>query len=82
MNYVALDQDASGLAFGSMSHAHPPNISTELNRLLEKGISVYMVQEDAEDRGIEPSDLMPGITPVVRGKLPEIFADYDQVWHW
>ena len=82
VNYAVKDQDASGLTFGGLSQAHPPSVDTELNRFFDKGISVYMVKEDADDRGITPPDLVSGVTPVTRSDLPSIFAEYDQIWHW
>ncbi len=82
VNYAARNQDASGLAFGSLSHAHPPSVDTELDRFLEKGVSVYLVQEDADERGIKHAELLPGIEPVARSTLPTVFSYYDQVWHW
>lgn len=82
VNYAASNQDASGLAFGSLSHANPPSVDTELDRFLKKGVAVYLVQEDADERGIKQSDLLPGVEPVARNTLPAVFAEYDQIWHW
>jgi sulfur relay (sulfurtransferase) DsrF/TusC family protein len=82
VNYAVRGQDASGLAFGDMSHAHPPSIDMEINRFLEKDIPVYLVMEDAENRGIEETEFLPGIESVSRRDLPLIFEAYDQVWHW
>lgn len=82
VNYAVKDQDASGLSFGEIVHAHPPSIETEVNRFLENGVLVYLVAEDAVDRGIRSKDLIPGIESVSRGSLPEIMERYEQVWHW
>jgi hypothetical protein len=40
------------------------------------------VDEDAAERGLEPGDLIPGLTSVSRVGLAEFFAQFDQVWHW
>lgn len=82
VNYAVCNQDAAGLVFGSMAHAHPPEIDTEINRFLSKGIEVYFVREDADDRGIDARMIMAGIKAVPRRKLPALFSDYDQIWHW
>ena len=82
VNYAVKDQDASGLTFGDMSHAHSPDIDAEIMRFVENDIPVFMVSEDAIDRGLISEDFLAGIEPVPRRNLPAIFAGYDQVWHW
>ena len=41
-----------------------------------------MVEEDLADRGIEAGDLIPGLTPIARGRLAGLLDEFDQVWHW
>jgi len=82
VNYAVRNQDASGLIFGDISHAHPPQIDTEINRLLAKGVAVYVLEEDADDRGIEASEIMRGISAMSRRQLPDLFSEHDQIWHW
>lgn len=82
VNYVVPNQDASGLIFGEVSHAHPPRIDAEIDRFLAKGVKVYAIEEDMADRGIEPGDIMSGIEAVPRRTLPALFARHDQIWHW
>lgn len=81
-NYAVVGQDARGLSLGGKSHAHPPDVAGEVARLLTKGVPVYVVQDDAAERGLESSDLVPGVQTVARAGLPRLFAGYDQVWHW
>ncbi len=82
VNYAVQGQDASGLIFGGREQTHPPQIDNDIRSLMDKGIDVYFIKEDANDRGIGTDALISGVKPVSRGKLPEIFADYDQIWHW
>lgn len=82
VNYATRDQDASGLTFGDMNHAHPPSIDTEITRFIKNKVPVYLVQEDLSERGIQPDELLPGIKTVPRSELPGILANYDQIWHW
>ena len=82
VNYAVRGQDASGLVFGEVSHAHPPQIDMEITRFLTKGIDVYLVEEDADERGIDASAIMPGIKPIPRQRLPVLFSEHDQIWHW
>ena len=82
VNYAAKGQDASGLAFGNMKMTHPPEIDKDVARMVEKGVPVYLVEEDAEERGLSGADLIPGAKKIKRKELPELIDQYDQVWHW
>jgi sulfur transfer complex TusBCD TusB component (DsrH family) len=82
VNYAVRGQDASGLTFGELRMAHPPEIDRDLEKMLAKGIPVYLLQEDAVDRGLSDQDLIPGIQKILRKDLPELVDRHDQVWHW
>ena len=82
VNYAVKGQDASGLAFGERKQTQPPRISEDVQRLVEKGVAVYIVEDDAGERGLEATDLVSGVKMVGRSGLPQLFADYDQLWHW
>ena len=82
VNYAVAGQDASGLVFGGIAQQHPPQIDRDVKSLTEKGISVYVVKEDAAERGIGEADFIGGVQPMSRAKLAKLFGDYDQVWHW
>ena len=53
----------------------------ELAALVERGVRVFFVSEDAAARGLERMPFA-GAEPVAQGALPRLLADYDQVWHW
>ncbi len=82
VNYAIKGQDASGLAFGDIKMTRPPEIDKDVERMIGKGVPVYLVQEDAEERGLSNGDLIAGIKKVSRGDLPALFDQHDQVWHW
>ncbi len=82
VNYGVRGQDASGLRFGNVEVAHPPAIDRDLADLMDKGVDVYYVAEDAVERGIANGQLIDGLKAVARRDLPAMFDDYDQVWHW
>lgn len=82
VNYAVKGQDASGLAFGALEQTQPPKIDREVEKLVDKGLEVYFVKEDAEERGIGESDCISGIRSISRTKVPELFSEYDQIWHW
>ncbi len=82
VNYAVEGQDASGLAFGAKQQTQPPRPDRDVAKLVEKNVRVFIVADDLADRGIEPADLVRDIEPIARERLPKLFADYDQVWHW
>ncbi|MHC5065158.1 MAG: DsrE family protein [Planctomycetota bacterium] len=80
--YAIEGQDASGISFGDWQQTNPPRLDRDIASLVEKGIDVYVVEEDAQERGIASSAFMPGLKPVPRGALVGLFAEYDQIWNW
>ncbi len=82
VNYAIKGQDASGLTIGDIKMAHPPEIDKDVEKMINKGVPVYLVQEDAEDRGLSNGNLIAGIKKIPRGDLPALFDQHDQVWHW
>jgi len=82
VNYAVKGQDAAGLAFGAKKQTQPPRLAEDVAKLITKGVRVFLAEEDIADRGIERSDLIAAVEPVTRAGLPQLFAAYDQVWHW
>src|SRR3977135_1427085 len=52
VNYAVRGQDPGGLRFGDKELGHPPAIDRDLEALLAKGVPVYYVTDDADERGI------------------------------
>lgn len=82
VNYALDGQDASGLAFGAHKPANAAKIDRDVKKLIESGVPVYVVEEDAKDRGLSESRLIPGIKKVSRKDLPELLDRHEHVWHW
>jgi intracellular sulfur oxidation DsrE/DsrF family protein len=82
VNYPLTAQDASGLSFGGRKQTQPPQIASDLARLLGKGVTVYVVKDDLEKRGITMRELIGGLKLVGATDLPGIFGGYEQIWHW
>jgi intracellular sulfur oxidation DsrE/DsrF family protein len=82
VNYAVKGQDASGLSFGGRTQTQPPRIDEDVAKLVGKGVDVYVVEDDAAERGLERSDFVAGVKPVARAGLPKLFGGYDQIWHW
>lgn len=82
VNYAVKGQDASGLAFGDRRQTQPPQIADDVLKLMDKGVAVYILEDDVAERGLEVNDLILGLKTVSRAGLPKLFTSYDQVWHW
>ncbi|HXG51338.1 MAG TPA: DsrE family protein [candidate division Zixibacteria bacterium] len=82
VNYAAKGQDASGLAFGAARMARGPEIDKDVANLLAKGVPVYLVEEDAVERGLVDGQLLDGVKKIKKQSVPELLDQHDQVWHW
>ena len=82
VNYAVTGQDCSGLQFGSKKQTQPPKLDEDLAKLIPKGVTVFVVEEDLAKRGLEGASLIPGLKRVPAGGMAKLFGDYDQVWQW
>ena len=82
VNYAVKGQDASGLQFGDRRQTQPPRIENDLARLMEKDVPVFVIQEDAEERGLGAGDLIPGARLTPRAAVVRLFGEFDAIWHW
>lgn len=82
VNYMVRGQDASGLSFGARRQSQPPALAEDVARMISKGIPVYFVIEDAEDRGLAPGELVGGAQGVPKAGLARLLDSHDCVWHW
>lgn len=82
VNYSVKGQNAEGLSFGNWQQTQPPKLSRDIAGLMEKGIDVYLIAEDAEELGLRGSDQLHGVRTVSRAELPRLFENYERVWRW
>jgi hypothetical protein len=83
VNYAVTGQQAISLKVGAWSQTQPPRMDRDVVDLIEKRkIPVYVVEEDAGERGIERSELVPGVQLVGRKALAKMMGDYVVVNHW
>ncbi len=82
VNYAVAAQDATGLSCGDWQQLRPPDLAGDIGGLTAKGIKVFVVQDDLDKRGLRDTVLVPGIETLLRGRLPALLSDYDQIWHW
>ena len=81
VNYAVNGQDASGLSFGDWKQTQPPNMARDVGGLVEKGVEVYISEEDLAERGLAGADLVAGVKQVTRADIPSLFEAHDQIWH-
>ena len=82
VNYAVAAQDPSGVRIGKFAIEHPPYPQKDLLKMKQAGISVRIVREDVEERGIPLKSLIGDFELVSSADLPGLFSQYDQVWHW
>jgi sulfur relay (sulfurtransferase) DsrF/TusC family protein len=82
VNYAVQGQDASGLHFGALGQARPPEIDKDVAALIKKETPLYVITEDAAERGLAESEFVSGVQPLSRRALPQLLNQFDQVWHW
>lgn len=82
VGYAVRGQDARGLSFGGKAQTQPPDLAREVNKLVDKGIEVYLVREDASERGIETNDLVEGVRPIARSEVAALYSRHDRIWAW
>lgn len=82
VNYAVKGQEASGLAFGTAQVQNSPKIDRDVAKLMESGVPVYLVEEDAKERGLSDQNLISGIRKISLKSLPELLDQHEKVWHW
>ena len=81
VNYL-VKQECPELIIGNVSIRHPARPAEDLDKLLQKGVKVYALSEDLEERGISSTDCLPGVRMVRASNLAGLLEEHDQVWHW
>ncbi len=80
--YAAKGQRAPALVLGGWSQSHPADLSADLAALAAKGVPLYAVEEDLEERGLLDAPLIEPLSVVTRASLPRLFDEYPRVWKW
>jgi intracellular sulfur oxidation DsrE/DsrF family protein len=81
VNY-AVNQECPTLTIGTVTIKHPARPTEDIAKLQEKGVGVYAVREDIEERGIDAANCVAGIKIIPRGGVAGLMEEHDQVWHW
>ncbi|HEV2834839.1 MAG TPA: DsrE family protein [Pyrinomonadaceae bacterium] len=81
VNYL-VPQECPPIKIGATGINHPARPNEDLKRLQEKGVPVFAVREDLEERGVNLSNCLDGVSFIHRNDIALLMDDYDQVWHW
>lgn len=81
VNYALLNQDAKGLRFGTRA-VKGPDLVRDIKAIITGKIPLYAVAEDLADRGIQSSQLVPGIEQIQRSGIPRLIERHDRILSW
>lgn len=70
------------LVFGKWQQTEPADITQDIGRLREKGVPVYTVREELEERGLADLPVQAGVEVISREAVTRLYEDADQIWHW
>jgi hypothetical protein len=81
VNYL-VPQECPPVKIGTIGINHPARPNEDIKRLQDKGVSVFAIRDDLEERGVDVSNCLPGVNLIRRNDIALLLDDYDQVWHW
>ncbi len=82
ISYAVKEQTVGELSIGGVPSGHPPQLDRDLMKLVEAGVPVWAVREDAEERGIDTGNAVPGVQWVDRDGAARLFAQAGRVFAW
>ncbi|HKX99540.1 MAG TPA: hypothetical protein VJL86_07465 [Steroidobacteraceae bacterium] len=80
--YAVQGQRAPALEIGAWTQSHSADLAADVAGLAAKGVPVYAVEEDLEERGLLDARLLDPLTVLPRAKLPALLDEYPRVWKW
>lgn len=81
VNYL-VPQECPRVKIGDIEIKHPARPADDLTRLQQKGVKVYAVRDDLDQRGIKISNCLAGVQMIHRSDIALLMDDYTQIWHW
>jgi sulfur relay (sulfurtransferase) DsrF/TusC family protein len=81
VNYL-VPQECPPVKIGSSGINHPARPNEDINNLHAKGVTMFAVRDDLEERGIDGAKCIAGVQMIQRADIAPLMDDYEQVWHW
>jgi hypothetical protein len=81
VNYL-VPQECPRVKIGTTGINHPARPNEDIKKLQDKGVPVFAIREDLEERGLNLSNCLPGVQFIRRHDIALLMDDYDQAWHW
>jgi sulfur transfer complex TusBCD TusB component (DsrH family) len=81
VNYL-VPQECPRVKIGTTGINHPARPNEDIKKLQDKGVPVFAIREDLEERGVNLSNCLAGVQLIRRHDIALLMDDYDQVWHW
>jgi hypothetical protein len=81
VNYL-VPQECPRVKIGPTGINHPARPNEDIRKLQDKGVPVFAIREDLEERGVNLSNCLAGVQLIRRHDIALLMDDYDQVWHW
>jgi hypothetical protein len=81
VNYL-VKQECPPLEIGDARINHPARPTEDIRQLQEKGVRVFAVSDDLEERGINIEGCLRGVELIKRDDIAGLMENYEQVWHW
>jgi sulfur transfer complex TusBCD TusB component (DsrH family) len=81
VNYL-VKQECPALEIGNVRINNPARPTEDILKLQQKGVQVFAIRDDLEERGIRREDCPSGVQMISRSDIAGLLEDYEQVWHW
>lgn len=82
VNYAVRGQDGTGIKVAGTPVQPGFLIETDLRSAAQSNIPVYVLREDAEERGLTREDLIEGVHLLSERELGGFVDRFDTVWNW
>ena len=81
VNYL-VPQECPALKIGNVGINRPAQPNVDIDRLRAKGVKVFALREDLEERGLHERNCIGGAQVIRRNEVAGLMDAYEQIWHW
>ncbi|MCB5186642.1 DsrH/TusB family sulfur relay protein [Methylobacillus caricis] len=80
--YATMKQRQPAVRISDWIQQEPADIPQDINRLLNQGIPIYVLNDELAERGLDESMLHDGIKAIDKQQLVSLYNRMDQIWQW